>query len=42
LLTDKDLRKELIEKGKKQVTKFSWEKAGKETLEVLEEVANKS
>lgn len=40
ILEDKELRKELIEKGKKQVTKFSWEKAGEETLQVLQEVAN--
>lgn len=41
LITDETLRKTLIEKGKKQVTKFSWEKTAKETLEVLEEVAKK-
>jgi glycosyltransferase involved in cell wall biosynthesis len=41
LVTDKKLRDELIEKGRKQVQKFSWEKAAKETLEVLEKVALK-
>jgi glycosyltransferase involved in cell wall biosynthesis len=41
LLTDKALRHEMIEKGKKQVLQFSWEKAAKETLKVLEEVAGK-
>lgn len=41
LVTDKKLREELIEKGKKQVKKFSWEKAAKETLDVLQEVAKK-
>lgn len=40
LLTDGDLRKKLIEKGKKQITKFSWEKTAKETLDVLKEVGN--
>ena len=41
-LVDHDkLRKELIEKGKAQVKKFSWEKTAKETLKVLEEVAQK-
>jgi glycosyltransferase involved in cell wall biosynthesis len=38
LITDKKLREELIAKGKKQVQKFSWEKAAKETMEVLQEV----
>jgi len=41
LLDDEKLRKELIEKGKKQVAKFSWEKTAKETLEVLEQIAKK-
>ncbi|MBI5122418.1 glycosyltransferase family 4 protein [Candidatus Roizmanbacteria bacterium] len=42
LVFDNDkLRKELIEKGKAQVKKFSWEKTAKETLKVLEEVAKK-
>jgi glycosyltransferase involved in cell wall biosynthesis len=35
LIKDTKLRKELIEKGHKQVKKFSWEKTAKETLEVL-------
>lgn len=39
LLTDEKLRRELIEKGYKQVKKFSWEKTAKETLKVLEEIA---
>ena len=38
LLNDENLRKQLIEKGKKQVEKFSWEKSARQTLEVLEEV----
>ncbi|HSX09825.1 MAG TPA: glycosyltransferase family 1 protein [Candidatus Saccharimonadales bacterium] len=41
VITDKKLRDEMIEKGKKQVQKFSWEKAAKETLEVLKHVAKK-
>lgn len=39
LVKDEKLRKELIEKGRAQVKKFSWEKTAKETLAVLEEVA---
>lgn len=38
LISDKSLREELVEKGKKQVAKFSWDKAARETLEVLQEV----
>jgi len=41
LLSNEKLRKELILKGTKQVKKFSWEKAARETLSVLEEVAGK-
>ncbi len=41
LVSSEKLRKELIEKGKVQVKKFSWEKTAKETLEVLQQVANK-
>jgi glycosyltransferase involved in cell wall biosynthesis len=37
-ISSEKLRKEYIEKGKKQVKKFSWEKTAKETLAVLEEV----
>jgi glycosyltransferase involved in cell wall biosynthesis len=40
VLDDEKLRKELIEKGYKQIKKFSWEKTAKETLSVLEQVAN--
>lgn len=38
IINDNKLRKELIEKGYKQIKKFSWEKTAKETLKVLEEV----
>lgn len=41
LVDDKKLREELIEKGKKQVKKFSWEKAAKETLDILVEVGGR-
>ncbi len=41
LVKSEKLRKELVEKGKAQVKKFSWEKTAKETLEVLKEVAEK-
>lgn len=34
-----EIRKELKEKSKAQLAKFSWEKTAKETLKVLEEVA---
>ncbi len=33
------LRQDMIEKGRKQISKFSWEKAAKETLGVLTEIA---
>lgn len=39
IITDPVLRKELIEKGKKQIQKFSWEKSAQETLKVLENLA---
>jgi glycosyltransferase involved in cell wall biosynthesis len=41
VLRNETLRKEMIEKGKKQIKKFSWEKAAKETLSVLRQVAGK-
>jgi glycosyltransferase involved in cell wall biosynthesis len=41
LLTNDELRKELIAKGQKQIKKFSWEKTAKETLEVLTKIAKK-
>lgn len=40
LIESESLRKELIEKGYKQVKKFSWEKSARQTLAVLEEIAN--
>jgi glycosyltransferase involved in cell wall biosynthesis len=39
LITNENLRKELIEKGRAQVKKFSWQKTAKDTLEILKEVA---
>ncbi|HWY80287.1 MAG TPA: glycosyltransferase family 1 protein [Candidatus Sulfotelmatobacter sp.] len=41
LISDKKLREELIEKGKKQIQKFSWEKSAKETLAILKSVTGK-
>jgi glycosyltransferase involved in cell wall biosynthesis len=41
VVNDKELRKELSEKGKKQAAKFSWEKTAKETLKILVDVASK-
>ncbi|HVZ59059.1 MAG TPA: glycosyltransferase family 1 protein [Patescibacteria group bacterium] len=41
IVTDDKLRKTMIAKGREQVKKFSWEKAAKETLVVLEDVASK-
>ena len=38
LLSDDNLKKELVEKGYIQVKKFSWEKTARETLKALEEV----
>jgi glycosyltransferase involved in cell wall biosynthesis len=38
VISDKNLREELIKKGYEQVKKFSWEKTAKETLKVLEEM----
>ena len=38
VVTSEDLRKELIEKGLRQVKKYSWSEAAKKTLEVYEEV----
>ncbi len=40
LMDDEGLRTEMISKGREQIKKFSWEKAAKETLKVLEGVAN--
>ena len=41
VLEDKDLRNRLVEKGFKQVEKFSWEKCAEETLEVLKSAVEK-
>jgi len=41
LLTDSNLRKELIKKGINQVKKFSWDKTAKETINVYKKVYNK-
>jgi len=41
VLGDKELRESMIKKGYQQVKKFSWEKAAKETLEIIKEVVKK-
>lgn len=41
LLTDHDLRTDMIAKGKKRVQCFSWERAARETLEVYKRVAER-
>jgi len=38
VLTNKELRKSLIAKGKAQAVKFSWDQAAEKTLEVYKEV----
>ena len=38
VLTDKKLYNELREKGFKQIRKYSWEKMGKETMEIYKKV----
>lgn len=40
LIENKKLREELVKKGYTHLKKFSWEKAAKQTLAVLEEVAS--
>ncbi|MCX7881397.1 MAG: glycosyltransferase family 4 protein [Patescibacteria group bacterium] len=42
LMENKTLRKELIEKGKKRVRLFSWEKSAQETLTVIKNIALKT
>ena len=37
VLTNEDLRRQLIEAGQKQVQKFSWQKAAQETLQVFQQ-----
>jgi glycosyltransferase involved in cell wall biosynthesis len=41
LISDINLRRSLIQKGKKQITKFNWEKTARETLKTLEAVTGK-
>ncbi len=38
VISDENLRSEMIKKGYQQVKKFSWEKTARETLKVLEEL----
>lgn len=39
VLSDEKLRKEMISKGLKQATKFSWDEAGKKVYQVIKEAA---
>lgn len=41
VLTNKDLRKEMIQEGFKRAHKFSWERAAQKTLQVYQEVEEK-
>jgi len=41
LLTDNELRTDMIAKGKKRVQCFSWERAARETLQVYQKVAER-
>ncbi|CAN5202113.1 glycosyltransferase family 1 protein [soil metagenome] len=38
VVSNPQLRKDMIEKGKKQIQKFSWKKTAEETLSVLEQI----
>jgi glycosyltransferase involved in cell wall biosynthesis len=40
VLTDPALHAQLVERGKQRANQFTWEAAGRETLDVLEEAAN--
>jgi len=40
VLTDDDLRQNLIEKGLARARLFSWEKSAREHIKIFEEVAN--
>jgi glycosyltransferase involved in cell wall biosynthesis len=39
VLTDEELRREMIEKGLRQAARFSWDRAAAETLEIYRQVA---
>jgi glycosyltransferase involved in cell wall biosynthesis len=41
VLLDEDLRQRLIIKGKEQAARFSWERTGRDVMEIYEEVAKK-
>jgi glycosyltransferase involved in cell wall biosynthesis len=41
VLTDEELRQEMIEKGLRQAARFSWDRAASETLEIYRLVAGK-
>ena len=39
LLTDKNLRDDLVKRGFRQVKKFSWEKTARDTISALKSIA---
>jgi glycosyltransferase involved in cell wall biosynthesis len=41
IINNKEKREEMIKKGLKQIKKFSWEKAAKETLKIYQEVVGR-
>lgn len=41
VLVSESMRKKMIEKGKEQIKKFSWEKTAQKTLEVLREIGER-
>lgn len=41
ILSDPELRKQMVVKGRQQLSKFSWEQCARETLTVLEDVGKK-
>jgi glycosyltransferase involved in cell wall biosynthesis len=40
VLTDKSLREVLIEKGKRQAAKYSWQRMAEQTLEIYNQALN--
>jgi hypothetical protein len=39
LLTDEARRTELVERGRSRVAEFTWERAGRSTLDILKQAA---
>lgn len=42
VISNEDLRQEMIAKGYKQVKKFSWERMAQQTLEIYNQALNRS